>query len=146
VLLTVALVATGVYAVVLIAFGIRNKGRGLSTGKAVAAMAATLAAGLAVLWLFAIGSRTKHSDAVQRLQREAAAAQLAFWRRHHRFTAAVRLDLLPDSPRLARLLDDDPTADVRVSELAADGQSVIVRANVGGDFLERIVRAPARPR
>ena len=143
-LLTVALVATGVYAVVLIAFGIRSKWRGLSSGRAIAAMAGTLAAGVAVLWLATIGSRSKHRDAVHRLQRAAAAAELAFWRRHHRFTAAVRLDLKPLSPELTRLIEDDPTADVRVPEVAADGQSAIIRATVGGDLVERIVRAPAR--
>jgi len=144
VLLTVALVATSVYAVVLIAFGVRTKWRGLSTGKAVAAMAATVAAGLAVLWLFAIGSQTKHHAAVHRLQRAATAAELAYWRRHHRFTEAVKLDLRPLSPELARLLADDPTADVRVVELSGDGQAVILRAGISGDLVERIVRAPAR--
>jgi hypothetical protein len=144
VLLTVALVATGVYAVVLIAFGVRNKWRGLSSGKAIAAMAGTVAAGLAVLWIATVGSRSKHHDAVHRLQRAAAGAELAFWRRHHRFTGAVRLDLEPLSPALARLLADDPTADVRVPEVAADGQSAIVRATIAGDLVERIVRAPAR--
>jgi hypothetical protein len=143
-LLTIALIATGVYGVVLIGLGIRNRWRGLSSAKAIAAMAATLAAAAAVLWLFAAGSRTKHNEAVHRLQRLGAAAELAYWRTHHRFTAAVRLDLEPLSPELARVLHDDPTADLRVPELAGDGQSAIVRATVGGNLLERIVRAPAR--
>lgn len=141
-LLTVALVATGVYAVVLIAFGVRNKWRGLSTARAIAAMAGTVAAGLAVLWLFAIGSRSTHHRAVHRLQSVAAAAELAYWRRHHRFTSAVRLDLRPLSPELAGMLRDDPTAEVRVMELSGNGQAVILRTTVGGDLVERIVRAP----
>jgi hypothetical protein len=142
VLLTVAFIATGVYGLVLIALGIRNKWHGLSSAKAIAAMAATLAAGLAVLWLFAVGSRTKHHAAVHRLQLVTAAAELAYWRSHHHFTAAVRLDLEPLSAELRSMLHDDPTADVRVPEVAGDGQSAIVRTTIGGDLVERIIRAP----
>jgi hypothetical protein len=139
--LTVLFIATGVYAVVLIVFGVLNRGRGLSTGKAVAAIAATVAAGLAALWIVTVGARTDEHGSVQQLVAAGARAELDYWRRHRRFTDAVRLDLTPRSRALQRLLNDG-AARLEVTELSGDGQAVILRASVGGGFAERTVTAP----
>jgi hypothetical protein len=137
----ILLIATGVYAVVLIVFGFVNKGRRLSTGKAVALIFATIAAGMVALFMVTSSSNEDTHARVLALSRAGARAELDYWRRNDRFTSAVRLDLATRSPQLDRLLDN-PAADLKVVELAGDGQRVILRAIFGTDAMEQTVEAP----
>jgi hypothetical protein len=138
---TVLLIATGVYAVALIVFGFLNRGRRLTTGKAVAVMIATIAAGTVALFMVTSSSKDDKHARVVRLARAGARAELQYWHRNDRFTSAVRLDLATRSPELDRLLDN-PAARLEVVELSGDGQRVILRAIFGTDAIEQTVEAP----